>query len=64
MAGRLQIRFQGREALLVFEWLRPSRQHCSFRAGGLPNANPSPLFAGQQVLDNEKFAPFAKDGVS
>ena len=28
------------------------------------NANPSPLFAGQQVLHNEKFAPFAKGGVS
>jgi hypothetical protein len=30
----------------------------------LSNAYPSPLFAGQQVLDNEKFAPFAKGGVS
>jgi hypothetical protein len=28
------------------------------------NANPSPLVAGQQVLHNEKFAPFAKGGVS
>lgn len=28
------------------------------------NGNPSQLFAGQQVLDNEKFAPFAKGGVS
>ncbi len=28
------------------------------------NANPSPLVAGQQVLHNEKFAPFAKGGVT
>jgi len=28
------------------------------------NANPSPLFANEQVLGDEKVAPFAKRGVA
>ena len=35
-------------------------------AGGFcqSNANPSPLFANEQVLGDEKVAPFAKRGVA
>lgn len=41
----------------AFSFFKPWQRWCQ------ANANSSPLFAHEQVLGNEKVAPFAKSGV-
>jgi hypothetical protein len=43
---------------------RHSKVSLAFMRCWQSNANLSPLFAGEQVPDNENFGPFSKGGVS